>query len=283
MLAIHSNWTKPFYTKKALNTEYRLEDYDVITTILSALKWRQHNGSIRMVTDNRGLEYYKKLGITDIWDLGVDTFLESITINQDLFWSAGKIYALKNQLLPCVIMDTDFIVWEKIEDEWWSHKIAAIHAEPAVFAKELFKMKPGYVFDSRLDWNITPFNAGFVFFNDQEFVSYYLDEVITFMENVEPENKKSLCTPFADEHILAMCAKKEEIEIRAFIELAKAREQKRFSHIWMYKNVLRMNPVLRKDFCIKFLNRIITEFPEYKDMIYNIEMFHVYLKDGDIV
>lgn len=283
MLAIHSNWTKPFYIKKALNTEYRLEDYRVITTILSALKWRQYNGSIKMVTDNKGLEYYKKLGITDVWDLGVDTFLESMTINQDLFWSAGKIYALKNQVLPCVIMDTDFIVWEKIEDEWWSHKLAAIHAEPAVFSKELFKMKPGYIFDPQLDWNITPFNAGFVFFNDQDFVSYYLNEVITFMENVEAENKKSLCTPFADEHILAMCAKKEKIEIKAFIELAKAREQKRFSHIWTYKNVLRINPVIRKDFCIKFLNRIITEFPEYKDMIYNIEMFHGYLKNGDIV
>ncbi len=283
MIAIHSNWTKPFYTKKDLNTEYRIADYDVVTTILSALKWRQYNGSIIMVTDNRGLEYYKKLGITGIWDLGVDTSLENIRINPDLFWSVGKIYAVKNQYpsLPCVMMDTDFIVWEKIEEEWWSNKLAAIHAEPTVFFKELFNMKQGYVFDPQLDWNITPFNAGFVFFNDEEFVTYYLDEVIKFMENVEADNKKNLCTSFADQYFLAMCAKKKGIEIKAFMELEKAREQKRFTHIWTYKNIIRVNPAARKDFCSKFLNRIISEFPAYKDMIYNIEMFHVYLKDGD--
>jgi hypothetical protein len=180
-------------------------------------------------------------------------------------------------------MDTDFIVWEKIEEEWWSNKLAAIHAEPAVFSKEHFNMKQGYVFDPQLDWNITPFNAGFVFFNDKGFVNYYLDEVIKFMENVESDNKKNLCTSFADQYFVAMCAKKKGIEIKGFMELEKAKEQKRFTHIWTYKNVLRMNPVARKYFCIKFLNRAITEFPEYKDMIYNIEMFHVYLKDGDIV
>jgi hypothetical protein len=283
MIAIHSNWTKPFYTKKDLNTEYRVEDFDIITTILSALTWRRYNGSIKMVTDNMGLEYYKKLGITDIWDLGVDTSLESMRISPDLFWSVGKIYALKSQPSPCVIMDTDFIVWEKIEEEWWNHKLAGIHAEPTVFTKEFFNMKPGYVFDPQWDWNITPFNAGFMFFNDKEFVTYYLDEVIKFMKNVEPDNKKNLCTSFADQYFLAMCAKQKGIEIKAFMELEKAREQKRFTHIWMYKTIIRINPVIRKNFCFKFLKRIITEFPEYKDMIYHIEMFNVYLRDGDML
>jgi hypothetical protein len=83
MIANHTNWTKPFYVKNGLDVEYKMEDYDVITTILSALKWRKFNGSIRMITDNIGLEYYKKLGITSIWDLGVDTSLEQF--NQESY------------------------------------------------------------------------------------------------------------------------------------------------------------------------------------------------------
>ena len=70
----HSNWTRPFFTLNK-NKEYFIEDFEILTTILSALKWREFNGSIKMITDIQGAEYYKKLGIEEIWDLGIDTAL----------------------------------------------------------------------------------------------------------------------------------------------------------------------------------------------------------------
>ncbi|WP_052697342.1 hypothetical protein [Pelosinus fermentans] len=101
------------------------------------------------------------------------------------------------------------------------------------------------------------------------------------LKECTPIEKKVVFSIFTDQRLFSMCAKKVGIEIKPFMELKNARRQTRFSHIWTYKDVLRDNPVVRKDFCIKFLNRIITEFPEYEAMIYNIEMFHKYLKNNN--
>ena len=46
----HSNWTRPFFTLNK-DKEYFIEDFEILTTILSALKWREFNGSIKMITD----------------------------------------------------------------------------------------------------------------------------------------------------------------------------------------------------------------------------------------
>ena len=49
--AFHSNWTSPFFIQNNLN-EYYIEDFEILTTILSALKWRQNNGSIKRGVNN---------------------------------------------------------------------------------------------------------------------------------------------------------------------------------------------------------------------------------------
>ena len=38
--AFHSNWTTPFF-KMNPNKEYYIEDFEILTTIISALKWRE--------------------------------------------------------------------------------------------------------------------------------------------------------------------------------------------------------------------------------------------------
>ena len=60
MNAIHSTWSKPrIYSTGS----FFIEDFDILTTILSALKWREKNGMIKMVTDSAGFEFYKSCGI----------------------------------------------------------------------------------------------------------------------------------------------------------------------------------------------------------------------------
>jgi len=51
MNAFHTNWTKPFFFRNQ-DSPYFIEDFDLLTTIISALEWRKHNGGIQMVTDN---------------------------------------------------------------------------------------------------------------------------------------------------------------------------------------------------------------------------------------
>ena len=79
--AFHSNWTAPFLRANP-NKNYYIDDFEILTTIISALKWRENNGSIKMITDDIAADYYKKLGIDTIWDLGIDVSLNKI--NNDI-------------------------------------------------------------------------------------------------------------------------------------------------------------------------------------------------------
>ena len=109
MDAIHINWTKPF--RNRFNVPYEVEDFEILTTILSALKWREKNGNIKMVTDSIGAQYYKKTGLDVIWN-SVENILDNVDVNSNVFWAAGKIFALKEQNAPVAMIDTDFVVWE---------------------------------------------------------------------------------------------------------------------------------------------------------------------------
>ena len=50
MDAIHINWTKPF--RNRFNAPYEVEDFEILTTILSALKWREKNGNIKSLSQS---------------------------------------------------------------------------------------------------------------------------------------------------------------------------------------------------------------------------------------
>lgn len=78
MKAIHINSTAPFFANSP-EKEYEIDDFEVLCTILSALKWREKNGSIMMVTDSIGADYYKRLGLDSIWDGGIDSSLGRAT------------------------------------------------------------------------------------------------------------------------------------------------------------------------------------------------------------
>ena len=58
MRAFASNWTRP-YAMQHPGRPYDVADFELLTTILSALTWQQKNGSIRMITDRVGARYYR--------------------------------------------------------------------------------------------------------------------------------------------------------------------------------------------------------------------------------
>ena len=62
-----------------------------------------------MVTDSIGAQYYKKTGLDVIWN-SVENILDNVDVNSNVFWAAGKIFALKEQNAPVAMIDTDFIV-----------------------------------------------------------------------------------------------------------------------------------------------------------------------------
>ncbi len=293
MRGFHVNSTSPSVIlagRYKSDNQYYIEDFEILTTILSALKWRQYNGSIKMYTDNLGKAYYDELGISDIWDEGINVdVLENIklNINTDVFWAFGKILALSQETSPCVIFDTDLIVWNNIS-HLINAELMAFHREPLELVdtyvpQEKLKVPPDYVWEE-WDWTANPCNAALLYFGSNKIKDYFTDRALLFMHN-NPAKKEEKPTHmvFAEQRLLVMCAKKIGVEIRYFLDeifaknLDYGKGNNLFTHIWGYKSVLKEKKLDRKLFCLRCINRILKDFPEYEEKLHNIPTIKKYM------
>jgi hypothetical protein len=279
LLAIHINSTAPFKIKNK-RRRYCIEDFDILSTVLSALMWRKMNGTIKLYTDKTGYKYYKSLGILDLWDGGVDTtVVENIpaSINQEIFWAAAKLFALQNESVPVTMIDTDLIVWKNIEKELDAKKFAVLHREmlsPHVYIPEKFlKKRKYYRFDPAWDWMEDPCNMALAYFADADFKKYYLDCAIDFMtDNKEYPKEMVSQMVFAEQRIVSMCAKQMEISIFHFLDDPYQAGNNSFTHIWGGKDIARNDPRQRAILCSALLQKIKIHFPEYYEKLQGIEL-----------
>lgn len=281
--AFHSNWTRPFLNSNP-HKEYYIDDFEILTTIISALKWREKNGNIKMITDEVGASYYKSIGLDIIWNLGIDIALDDISdkVNSNIFWAAGKLYALKGQKSPCVMIDTDFIVWESIEDILINSEVSVIHKENIIEAvypnKEYFRFKNGYSLDENFDWTVLPSNTAFAYISNEDFKDYYVKSAIDFMNNLDCNDDKITNMVFAEQRLISMCAKRKNIEINEIMSLDNlfSNNQNLFTHTWGHKREMRNDFNKRRDLCTRCIIRIIKDYPEYESLISNIEVLKEY-------
>ncbi len=281
MRAFHSTWTGPFL--KSQKGDFYVEDFELLTTVLSALKWQELNGDIKMITDPIGAAYYRDLGLEHLWNLGIEEKLVDIDphLNPKVFWAAGKIYALAEEEAPCVMMDTDFIVWNKVEEELRKHSIAVIHKEelqPNVYpAKESLHMASDYEAFSRWNWEVRPCNTAFMYIGDEDFKQFYVNESKAFMRAAQGNDPLTYMV-FAEQRLLAMCAEEKQIEPFALAEVGELfnENQQCFTHIWGHKRYLRSHPERRIAFCKRCMKRIKKDYPDFYPVLQQIEVLKVY-------
>jgi hypothetical protein len=256
----------------------------MFTTVLSALMWRKQNGSIKLYTDTTGLAYYDSLGLTDLWNAGIDTsVLENIpaTVNQQIYWAAAKIFALRATTTPVVMLDMDMIVWKNLSEILRDKSLAVIHREELTdciyLPKEVLKTKAGYKFDPDWDWTELPCNASFVYFGNNGLKDYYTDSSIDFMTGeIEYPYEMISQMVFAEQRLLAMCAKKMNIPVYHFLDNPYQKDNHIFTHIWGAKSLARDNPKQRRQLCLCLLKKIKIYFPDYYARLSKIETLKQY-------
>ena len=283
MQAFVSNWTRP-YAVRCPDRPYQMTDFDLLTTVLSALVWRRENGSIRMITDDTGAQYYRSLGLTDLWDGGIFTYLNDIpsTIDPCTFWAAGKLYALAATPAPCVMLDTDFIVWHSLS-EHWHRPLAVIHREalnPAIYpAPSAFVLAPSYHFPTNWNWHEPACNTALTYFGNDTLRKTYVGQAMDFMQAARGRDGL-IYMVFAEQRLLAMCAQACGVPIHAFSteqDLFQG-NQRDFTHIWGFKKAMQEQPVLHELFCQKCAARIRKDFPIYANICQTIPQLQPYFQ-----
>lgn len=270
MNAFHSFWSKP--NSERNQGTVCLPDFELLTAILSALQWRKHNGPIKMITDTEGAAYFKGLGLDVIWD-EMDTALDAMNQGTDpiIFWAAGKLYALKQMSLPCVMLDTDLIVWKNMD---WVKQFDIVTAHPEPLNPYVYPDPSGFIFNDAYqypeEWDFTldAANTAFLYMKDPEFRDYYTDQAIAFFNHVEPEGLDTVSAMcFAEQRVLPMCAAVKHQSMGYLLDLENPVQQDVVTHTWGYKDLLRNSALENQKFCEQCMRRILKEFPEYLEVL----------------
>jgi len=280
--AFHVNSTRPFFMEN--NNDYFIEDFEILTTVLSALMWRRLNGSIKLYTDNTGKKYYASLGLLDLWDDGINTaVVENIpeSVNQQIFWAAAKIFALQAESTPIAMVDLDLIVWKNLSTELKGKQFAVIHREELhnniYLSPDKLKTRSDYKFEPDWDWSELPYNMSFAYINNAIFKEYYTNSAIDFMieNNDYPEETVSQMV-FAEQRIAAMCAKKTQTPVYHFLDDPYQINNNIFTHIWGAKTAAKNNSKDKTTLCIALLQKVKEHFPEYYKRLNELEMLKPY-------
>jgi hypothetical protein len=274
ILAIHIQSTAP---ARAKGLTFAPDRYDLYTAALSALAWRKMNGSIRLVADRTAAEFYGLHGLDKLWN-GIDvTIPEDMGgINPITYWAGGKLLALSMQTAPVAMIDTDFIVWERLDfgqDVICAHRediTEDIYPDPGSFF-----MRQDYVWHPLFDYSVLPCNTAFLYLPDDEILKLYTGMALDFMYS-SYQTEDVLChMVFAEQRLLGMCAAMLGRNVNTLLDKDRLfQRQEGFTHLWGAKQVLRADPAQNELFCSQCRQRILSDFGEYAYVIDRIENLH---------
>lgn len=270
---------KGFHTLRFRSDNSSLNDFELLVMLLSALKWREKNGTIRLVTDSRGKEYVRSCGLLSAWD-DVSVCLDEIDglgWNENSFWAGAKLFALSRQSAPCVMIDLDFILWQHIDFSPYGINIVTIHREQVnngVYpGKDHFRFLNGFQLPTSLDWEVEACNTAFAYFGAQDIIRQYTSFAFDFMKHADTEGEYLTYMVFVEQRWLAMCAKLMGREIFSFSSLGDLfrGKQQYFTHIWGDKARFRRSENDREAFCCECAARIRHDFPDWGELLQKTE------------
>lgn len=305
MKAAHVNWTKPFFERhrlrghgfkiqRELDYMYNQPDYQILYTILSILRWKLHNGPIKLYTDTVGKQFYKTIGIDLLYDeIDTDILNQYTDVDPAHFWTSGKIHCLHAETEPFTFLDQDFIVRGHLPEFTETPDIVVGHWEIPrgyyYFTREQFNEQVShYQLPDNYNVNAWIPNTSFMRVNNLEVIKDYtsIHKAMVNTKNAVPEwfwlltDQGALGQVFRDEKY-----KIDTLTDRIFlsdsdygnpdtrnkglseawyfpIQHDKSKDEFEWEHVWLAKVVYGQDPEFMKQDCIRFFEEIWHVFPE---------------------
>lgn len=286
MRAIHVYSVRPeatWYGRDQSVEQCRFPDFELLALILSALCWRRHNGSVRLYTDDVCADYFAARRLDSLWDDGIDTrALATTTVDTNFttFWAYARTVALAHERAPCFMLDMDMIVWRPIASLVRSD-FMAIHSEPLSFSVYVpasrLATPEGYRWED-WDWTVLPCNAALMYFGHDGARRSCADQGLKFMHGnfVEEPDGLPVHAVFVEQRLYPMCVRKSGVRAGYFLRdyageiLADGTHNDTFTHLWLYKRRLVADHEARRELCVRMIQRIAREFPDFRGTLFQL-------------
>lgn len=245
--------------------------FEVESFVLSALLWKKFNGPIKLYTDEAGRDFVISHSLDSLWDsMDIDTLADIPSdIDQRVFWAGSKLFALKAEKCPVAMVDTDLFVWKDINPICVDKTLVTLHREEFIDCyppKSELTTAPGYSFQDWMDWTVKPCNTAFAFFSDESLKSFYFQEAVRFMTgNDQPSVYVNSQMVFAEQRLLAMCAKHMGVDVFTLVEDPFDRNNDIFTHLWGAKRIARKDKRQRE----KLENALLSKIRGLSEDYYN--------------
>ena len=206
MLGIHCFFSQPVQQGRDVSGVYKtyipgkiFSNYALYTMLLSALQWKKTNGNIKLYCDASVYEQLRQFRLLSCWD-DIEVLRDDSVdrgINLQVFWSAVKFLVYERQYEPFVCIDTDLIVWKKLDIcpdvDWQFAHWESIEPGDISYPDTATLSKPaGYIFPKLAFAETRASNMCITVFNNMDFCRIFVNEAFKYMRGNKVDSISSL-------------------------------------------------------------------------------------------
>lgn len=173
-------------------TKDEFSDFNLLTMIVSSLKMRSYGHRTKLYCDSYTVHKMEELHLSDVWNIldgeSLDQQIDSAIYNTSSFFNIGKFFILDMESAPCMLMDTDLILWEN-PHEFLDQAALFTHWE-AVWPytewycqKESLHLPDGYSLKKTWDFRLPAANTSIMYFKYDRLKNYYCREALKFLRH----------------------------------------------------------------------------------------------------
>lgn len=269
-----------------------LPHYIRLVMQLSAIQCRRTNGPVTLYTDSPMKKYLEEKHMMEWWDQVDTEILDSMTevhpdIDSNVFWSAAKFACYEKQEAPFICIDTDLILWKKLEilpdtalgfAHWESIEEKDLSYPPL----EMLQIPSGYKFHNEASYAAAAANMSVTFIGNDKLRKQFVKEAFSFMEKNQGINpQKRYATPeilYMEQRLPLAIAADLGLAYEPFMNTVWSPKQfrfikpdprygdwffagldstKPFTHLWFHKQFLQSNEEARMKYIKELENKII--------------------------
>ena len=282
MTYLHSFWTRPKLDAGGGEKEIVLQDFEALTWLVSALQARRH-GTIKMLTDARGLRFLQRTGMDWIYNGGISVALDDTPadIHPKIFWTAGRMFAFGLMDGPFASVDTDAILWHPLKP---TAPVMALHHEDrrwVSYANNRADFGRFGFAGREWNWRLQPVNLGIVSFPSPAVTRAFSGEALRFMSEYSQwlrEHPEDVDLPrtrraplFLDQRLLPLCMARLGLPVKTLGRLNRWRNglarNPLCSHLWLGKRNFLYSAAARTAYVNFLIAHVLKEFPEARDTL----------------
>ena len=277
MLGIHCFFSQPVQQGRDVSGVYKtyipgkiFSNYALYTMLLSALQWKKTNGNIKLYCDASVYEQLRQFRLLSCWD-DIEVLRDDSVdrgINLQVFWSAVKFLVYERQYEPFVCIDTDLIVWKKLDIcpdvDWQFAHWESIEPGDISYPDTATLSKPaGYIFPKLAFAETRASNMCITVFNNMDFCRIFVNEAFKYMRGNKVDSISSLhATPeilYMEQRLPVLLSKRYGYTCRPFLNATwspkffrfvsddpqygswsfnRLDDRMLFTHFWFYKKWL---------------------------------------------